>query len=336
MINVKIADRKVGEREPCFIIAEAGINHNGNIRLAEKLIRAAKKSNADAVKFQTFKTENFVNPRNYQFKLFKRLELREKDWARLFDLATDLNIIFLSTPFDEESVDLLDELGIPAFKVASGDLTHLPLLEFIAKKKKPMIVSTGMGTLDEIKDALKVIFPFNKQVCLMHCVSNYPADLDEMNLRSIETLKKTFNLPVGLSDHSVSSLLPLVAVGLGANLIEKHFTLSKNLAGPDHKFSLEPSEFAEVVKNVRMVEKSLGDGKKMPTKSEIKIRKLARRSIAAKNTIQKGSVIKKSDLKIVRPNIGIEPKFMKDVIGKTVKKTLKKDEFIKWDALSTS
>lgn len=336
MIKVKIADKMVGEGEPCFIIAEAGINHNGNVRLAEKLIRAAKKSGVDAIKFQTFKTENFVNPGEDQFKLFKRLELGEKDWERLFDLATDLGIIFLSTPLDEESVDLLDELGVPAFKVASGDLTHLPLLEFIAKKKKPMIVSTGMGTLGEIKDALSVIFPFNKKVCLMHCISSYPADLDEMNLKSIETLKRTFDLPVGLSDHSMGCLAPLVAVGLGANLIEKHFTLGKNLNGPDQKFSLGPREFAEIVKNIRMVENSLGDGKKLPTKSEIKIRKLARRSIAAKNTIPKGSVIKKSDLKIVRPNIGIEPKFMKDVIGKTVKKTLRKDEFVKWDALSTS
>ena len=283
MKKIKAGDRYIGEDEPCFIIAEAGVNHNGDINLARKLIDVAVEAGADAVKFQTFKAEEVVTKgaekadyqkkttglKESQFEMLKRLELTGRDFEELFAYAQRKDIIFLSSPFDKGSVDLLDRLGVPAFKVGSGEITNFPLLKHIARKKKPIILSTGMSTLGEVEEALEVIRKDGAtDIILLHCVSSYPAKMEDMNLKVIETLRHAFKLPVGLSDHSIGIAIPVAAVSLGACVIEKHFTLDKNLPGPDHRASLEQDELKQMVKAIRDVEKAMGDGVKRPTKEE--------------------------------------------------------------------
>ena len=326
-----------------FIIAEAGVNHNGDIKLAKKLINVAKDAGADAVKFQTFKVEDVVTQNaekaeyqkettgaeESQFEMIKKLELTESDFKELADYAKKAGILFLSSPFDKESVDLLDELDVPAFKVASGEITNLPLLRYIAKKGKPIILSTGMSTLGEIEEALDVIRSEEvEDIILLHCVSNYPARVEDVNLRAMGTLKQAFKLPVGFSDHTLGITAPIAAVALGACVIEKHFTLDRNLPGPDHKASLEPDELKEMVKAIREVEKALGNGIKKPTKEEEKIKKVARRSIVAKVDISKGAIITEEMLDVKRPGTGIEPKYLKFIIGRKAKEDIKKDIII--------
>jgi len=342
MKKIKIGDKWIGEGQPCFIIAEAGVNHNGDAGIAKKLIDVAKDAGADAVKFQTFKAENvvtkFAEKAEYQkettregsqYEMIKSLELSREDFRELADYAKKKDIMFLSSPFDKESVDLLYRLDMPAFKIGSGEITNFPLLRYIAKKGKPIILSTGMSTLGEVEEALDV---FRKEgaedVILLHCVSNYPASIEDVNLRAMETLKQAFKLPVGFSDHTLSIIIPVVATAMGAHVIEKHFTLDKNLPGPDHKASLEPKELKEMIKNIREVEKAMGDGIKRPTAEEEKIKKVARKSIVAKVDIPKGTVIKESMLGVKRPRTGIEPKYLKLVIGKKAKENIKKDEVI--------
>lgn len=331
MSENKIGDRIIGNGEPTFIIAEAGINHNGKIELAEKLIQEAANAGADAVKFQMFKTEEFCSKNSEYFDLFKALEFSEKEWIGIAEFAKDIGIIFTASVSGEESADLLDKVGSPVYKIASGDLTHLPLLNYVARKNKPIILSTGMSTIGEIEEAMSEIYKTgNQQVVLLHCVSNYPTNYEETNLKVIQTLKEVFKAPVGFSDHTVGTIIPTIAVSLGANIIEKHFTVDKTLLGPDHKLSLDPNEFKEMVKNIRNAEKSIGDGIKKPTSREIEIRKVARRSIVAKVNIPKEVKITRDMLKIVRPGIGIEPKFIDIITGGIAKKDIEKDEKINW------
>jgi N-acetylneuraminate synthase/N,N'-diacetyllegionaminate synthase len=342
-MKVNVGNKCIGEGEPCFIIAEAGVNHNGNINLAKKLIDAAKEAGADAVKFQTFKAENIVvknaEKAEYQkettgigesqYEMLKKLELREVDFKELAEYAKDKGIVFLSSPFDKESVDLLYELDVPAFKVGSGEITDFPLLKHIAKKGKPIILSTGMATLGEIEEALNVIRSEGvEDVILLHCVSNYPARIEDVNLRAMETLKKAFKLPVGFSDHTLGITASIAAVASGACLIEKHFTLDRNSPGPDHKASLEPDELKEMVKAIRDMEKALGDGIKKPTKEEDKIKKIARRSIVAKIDIPKGTIIAEDMLDVKRQGTGIEPKYIDMIVGKKAKENIRKDELV--------
>lgn len=329
MKKIKIGKKLIGEDSPCFIIAEAGLNHNGNLKIAKKLINEAVKAGADAIKFQTYKTEGFVRKKDKNFNLFKSLELKNKEWAELSKFAKESKIIFFSSVFDQESVDLLDKLNVVAYKIASGDLTHLPLLAHIAQKKKPIILSTGMGIMAEINEALKIIYSQNnKNVALLHCVSSYPAKYEELNLKVINTMRKKFKIPIGFSDHTKGIIAPLSAVALGANIIEKHFTLNKNLPGPDHKFSLNTAEFREMVENIRMIEKMLGNGVKKPVKSELGAKKRSRRSVVANVKIPKGVRITRAMLKIVIPGTGIEPKFVNKIIGKITKKNIQEDEMI--------
>ena len=341
-MKVKIGNKLIGEEEPCFIIAEAGVNHNGSVELAKKLIDTAKDAGADAVKFQTFKVDNVVikdaekaeyqqetTGEGSQYEMIKKLELTEGDFRELADYAEKKDIMFLSSPFDKESVDLLHELDVPAFKVGSGEITNLPLLRYIAKKEKPIILSTGMSTLGEIEEALDVIRSEGvEDIILLHCVSNYPARIEDVNLRALGTLKQAFKLPVGFSDHTLGITAPIAAVALGACVIEKHFTLDRNLPGPDHKASLEPDELKEMVKDIREVEKALGNGIKKPTKEEEKIKKVARRSIVAKVDISKGAIITEEMLDVKRPGTGIEPKYLKFIIGRKAKEDIKKDIII--------
>ncbi len=341
--KVKIGDRMVGAGEPCFIIAEAGVNHNGQFALAIKLVDAAVKARADAVKFQTFRSEDIITTgaakASYQQKstgtsesqleMIKKLELGKVDFKKLYNYARKKGIMFLSTPFDKGSVDFLDKLGVPAFKIASGEITNFPLLEHIARKKKPVIMSTGMSTLKEIRDALEVLKKGGTwNIVLLHCVSSYPARIEDMNLKAIETLRHALKLPVGLSDHSNGITISIAATALGACIIEKHFTLDRNLPGPDHQASLEPVELAAMVQAVRDTAKAIGNGRRRLTAAERDIKTTARRSIVASQDIPSGTIITEDMLAIKRPGTGIEPKRLYSVIGKTAKNYIRRDELI--------
>ena len=330
----------------CFIIAEAGVNHNGSVELAKKLVDAAKEAGADAVKFQTFKTKNLVtkNARKAeyqiknsgeesQYEMIKKLELSPDEFWEIAKYAEDKGIIFLSSPFDAESVDLLDEIDIPAFKIASGEITNFPLLKCIAKKQKPVILSTGMSTIGDVEEAINLIEKYNDDIILMHCLTNYPAKKEDANLNVIKTLEYAFKRPVGFSDHTSGIEMSVAAVALGSCVIEKHFTIDKNLPGPDHKASLEPHELSEMVKAIRNIEKGLGNGIKKPTNDEIKIKKLVRKSIVAKEDISKGSILTGEMLEIKRPGTGIEPKYLDELIGKELIEDVKKDDLLKWNQL---
>ena len=348
MKTVQVANTLIGEGEPCFIIAEAGVNHNGDVNSAKKLIGVAKSAGASAVKFQTFKTEEMVTrsaekapyqkenlgDEESQFEMMQKLELVEKDFEKLFTYAREKEIIFLSSPFDKGSVDLLDRLGVPAFKVGSGEITNLPLLKHIAGKKKPVILSTGMATLGEVKEALATIRQEGvEDIVLLHCVSCYPARIEDINLRAMDTLRQAFRLPVGLSDHTLGITVPIAAVALGACAIEKHFTLNKNLPGPDHRASLEPRELKEMVKSIRDVEGALGDGMKQPTAGEEENKEAARRSIVAKVNIPKAAIISEDMLAIKRPGTGIEPKYADSIVGKKVRDNIRAGELVTFDKL---
>lgn len=341
MKKVRIGDRLLGEGEPCFVIAEAGVNHNGDVNLAKKLIDVAREAGADAVKFQTFKTEEVFSIEakkvKYQkettgtdetlFEMIKKLEFSERDFEDLYAYAQERKIAFLSSPFDGGSVDLLDRLGVPAFKIASGEITNFPLLRHITAKGRPIILSTGMSTLAEVEDALNVIQDEGmKDIILLHCVSNYPAKIENTNLKAMETLRQAFELPVGLSDHSLGITIPVAAVALGACVIEKHFTLEKNLPGPDHQASLEPDELKEMIRAIRGVEKALGDGIKRSVAEEEEIKKASRRSIVASVDIPEGAIITQEMLAIKRPGTGIEPSHLDTIIGKRAKKDIKSGE----------
>ena len=346
MKKIKIENKVIGEGELTFIIAEAGVNHNGDIELAKRLVDIASECGVDAIKFQTFKAEKVVTKdtpkaeyqikntgtNESQYEMVKKLELSEDEFIELYKYTKKKGLIFLSTPFDFESADFLDEI-VPAFKISSTDLTNLPFLEYIAEKGKPIILSTGMGTLGEIEEAVNTIREINDDLILLHCVTNYPASFESLNLRAIKTLKEAFKLPVGYSDHSLGIYAPIAAVALGAVVIEKHFTLDKNLPGPDHKASLNPEELKEMVNAIRLIEKALGDGIKRPTPEEEEIKKVARRSLVANVDIPKGTVIKKEMIAIKRPGTGIEPKYLNVVIGKRAKRDIKKDEVLKWEDL---
>tara|TARA_Y100000310_G_C20696501_1_gene826095 strand:+ start:241 stop:1287 length:1047 start_codon:yes stop_codon:yes gene_type:complete len=346
-MKIYIQHRLIGEGKPCFIIAEAGVNHNGSFGLAKKLVDAAKEAGVDAVKFQTFKAEKIVTPdaqqakyqaknigkEESQYAMLKRLELTFTDFRKLKEYCDQKGIIFLSTPHSsKEDVDLVAELCL-AIKVGSGDLTNLPILKYIAGKKLPIILSTGMATLEEVREAVDVILPINKELILLHCTTNYPTPLDEVNLKAIQTIMKEFNLPTGYSDHTEGIEVSTAAVALGASVIEKHFTLDRNLPGPDHKASLEPSELREMVAKIRNVEKALGSGIKKPFPSELETAKVARKSIVAKINILKGAKITKDMMSIKRPGTGIKPKYLDKVFGKRVKKDIKKDSLISWDKI---
>lgn len=338
----------VGLKNPCFVIAEAGVNHNGDIALAKKLIDAAVEGGADAVKFQTFKTENVVtltaekaeyqkdttSKEESQYEMIKKLELSESDFWDLSEYAKKAGIIFLSTPFDEESVDLLDQIGVPAFKIPSGEITNFPLLKKIAQKSKPIILSTGMATLSEVEEALSYLKKHRaNEIVLLHCTTSYPTPMNSVNLRAMETLRCAFQVPVGYSDHTEGITIPVAAVAMGACVIEKHFTLDRALPGPDHRASLEPQELVAMVRAVRDVELALGNGIKGPTEEEEAIKRVARRSIVAKTNIRAGEMLKESSLAIKRPATGIEPRYFGSIVHKRAKTQILKDQVIQWDMI---
>jgi N,N'-diacetyllegionaminate synthase len=329
-----------------FIIAEAGVNHNGSLDMAYRLVDVAKEAEADAIKFQTFKAENVVSrvadKAEYQKKatssgesqleMIKKLELSFEDFVKLKKYCDKKGIMFLSTPFDYQSIDFLYNL-IDIYKIPSGEIINHPYLKHIAAKNKPIIMSTGMANLGEIEEAISIISAVNSKVkiSLLHCTTNYPTSYEEVNLKAIQTLAAAFKLPVGYSDHTLGIEVPIAAVAMGAKLIEKHFTLDKKLPGPDHRASLEPNELKGMIKAIRNIEMALGDGIKKPNKSEIEIMKVARRSLIATRDIKVGEAIKESDIIIKRPGTGIPPKFKEIVIGMKLINDIRRDEPFRWE-----
>ena len=342
--EIRLGGRTIGGGSGVFVIAEIGINHNGSVEEAVKLIDAAADCGADAVKFQSFRAEHLLvctrdryaqqSGEETAYDLLRRCELSFDEQEKLKGHADKRGIIFLSTPFDNEGVDFLDRLGVPAFKVASGDITHFPLLRHIAVKGKPVFLSTGMSYLDEVIEAVRLLRDGGSpEILLMHCTASYPASSRDMNLRTLETLQSYFGLLTGLSDHSRGILFSLAAAAMGAVAVERHFTLDRDAIGPDHKASLDPDGLKELVKNLHRLEKGMGSGVKRPAESEADGRRLGRRSIVASVDIQAGERIISDMLTCKRPGVGIAPKFRDQVTGMTSRGFIAKDTILKWEDL---
>ncbi|MFX1385154.1 MAG: N-acetylneuraminate synthase [Promethearchaeota archaeon] len=340
-MQIKIGDKLVGDEQKCFIIAEAGVNHDGDIEKAKKLINIAKAAGVDTVKFQTWITEEIltktVGQAEYQskntgieepqFDMIKKLELSYDQFRELKRYADKKNILFLSTPDDEKSVDFLDEIGVSAFKIGSGELTNILMLKKVAEKNKPIILSTGMANLGEIREAVDVIKNTgNMDLILLHCTTQYPTEYKDVNLRAMIELKKKFNTIVGYSDHTLGILVPQLAVSSGAKVIEKHFTYNKNAIGPDHIFSLEPNELKDMVQKIRTVEIIIGKSEKKPTAGELKMINLIRKTIVANVDIPKGIKITNDMLAVKRSNGTLKPNEIDKILGKLTLENIKKDQ----------
>jgi N-acetylneuraminate synthase/N,N'-diacetyllegionaminate synthase len=333
-----------------IIIAEAGVNHNGDINMAKKLVDVAAVSGVDYVKFQTFTAETIVSPmakkadyqnRNMgdgddsQFQMLKRLELSHEDHVLLIKYCNQKRIKFFSTAFDVTGVDYLDALGLDMFKIPSGEITNYPYLKAIAQKNKPVILSTGMATLEEIENAVGILLKHGakrESITILHCNTEYPTPMEDVNLKAMLTIGQAFTVKIGYSDHTLGIEVPIAAVALGATVIEKHFTLDRNLAGPDHKASLEPNELKEMVIAIRNIEKAIGgNGRKEPSKSEQKNIAIARKSIHLKNDILSGVVITEEDLIALRPGDGISAMEWNSVVGKRMITNKNKFEKLSWE-----
>lgn len=329
-----------------FIIAEAGVNHNGDIDTALRLVDAAGECGADAVKFQSFSASKVVTASagkasyqardtdsgETQLEMLRRLELSRGEQERLFEYCLKKGVKFMSTPFDEESADFLYELGMDIFKVASGEITNRRLVQHIASMKRPMIISTGMSSIEDVRNAVSwATEAGGPPLTLLHCVSSYPAPVEETNLLAIKTLGDAFGLPVGFSDHSTGVYLAPAAVALGAVVIEKHFTLSRRMKGPDHKASLEPAGLSEMIRGVRDVERAMGDGVKRASASEMELRRVARRSLVAARDLNAGDKLTAGDLTVKRPGVGIAPELMEEVLGRRTARDIDADSVITWE-----
>lgn len=328
------------EKLKTYIIAEAGVNHNGDINIAFELIRKAKEVGADCVKFQTFKTEDIVtmsSPKaNYQlkvtdkdesqFEMLKKLELNKDSFILLKNECDRIGIDFMSTPYSLSDLELLDQIGVGCYKVASGQLTELYFLKEIAKKMKPIILSTGMGDLSEVYKSVKVIREINPDITVLQCTTNYPSLIEESNINAMVSIRNACKVSVGYSDHVINNYACYAAVALGAKMIEKHFTLDKNMVGPDHSCSLNPEEFKNLVYGIRNVEMSLGNGLKEPSLSEEKNIYGMRRGLVANKKISKGEVLTFDNIGVKRPMKGLSPARLEDIVGKKTSKELSKDD----------
>lgn len=329
--------------DKCLIIAEAGVNHNGKLDLALRLCDAAKEAGADVVKFQTWKTENLitrnVDQADYQknntgktesqFDMLKKLELSHSDFKVIKQHCDKIGILFASTADEPESLDFLIDLGIPFIKVGSGDIGNVSFLRYIGSKHKPVILSTGMSTLDDVEFSINALRQGGaKDITLLHCTTNYPCPYEDVNLRAMLTLKNTFNLPIGYSDHTIGRDIAVAAVSLGATIIEKHFTLDCQMEGPDHLASTEPKDFADLVNGIRIVENGLGTGIKEPTSAEKQISKVVTKRIVAKREIKKGELFTLDNLCVKRNDVGILARNWDTVIGQTALKDYMVDEGI--------
>ncbi|MBX3112552.1 MAG: N-acetylneuraminate synthase [Fimbriimonadaceae bacterium] len=328
----------------CFIIAEAGVNHNGSLDLAMKLVDVAADSGADAVKFQTFSADRLVTKSarkaayqaettgaGNQYEMLKALELTADDFRQLARHCRERHVEFMSTPFDLEDADLLADIGVRAFKTPSGELTNLPYLEHVARKGKPMYVSTGMADLGEVERAVSVVRSAgNDDLTLLHCVSSYPAPFDQVNLNAMATMELAFGAPVGFSDHTQGIEACVAATAVGAACLEKHFTLDRSLPGPDHQASLEPDELRRLVTAVRNVEAALGDGVKRRMPCEEDTARVARRSVTLSRPVSSGHVLGASDLVLRRPGDGVTPDRMSECVGRTVARDLPEGATLQW------
>ena len=334
-------------KDKVIIIAEAGVNHNGDLDLAKKLIDLAAFANADYIKFQTFSADkvvsslalkaeyqqtNVADNDSSQFKMLKKLELPKSWHFELYEYCLKKKIKFLSTPFDNDSIGFLDELNIDFFKIPSGELTNKPYLEYIASKNKKIILSTGMANLNEIRESLSVLTCSGlkkSNITILHCSTNYPTPMSDVNLHAMNTIATEFDVSVGYSDHTMGIEVPIAAVALGAKIIEKHFTISRKLEGPDHIASLEPNELTEMVKCIRNIEKSLsGNGLKEPNGSELKNKDSIRRSLHFNSDLRQNHVLTKSDIISLRPGNGISPMSIDNILGKSLKNSVLKYQMI--------
>lgn len=346
MTGIEIGNKTIGDNSPCFTIAEAGANHEGDVTKAFQLIDSAKNAGVDAIKFQTYSAEKLTTktaPKYWddgisnetQFDVFKKLDSLNKDeWKEIFQYAEQKQILCFSTPFDEDAVDLLDSLNVPAFKIASADITHIPLIRKIASKKKPIFISTGMATMEEIADAIKTIEnEGNEKIIIMHCMTSYPTKPEDANLEMIRTLEKEFpKYAIGYSDHTLGTDVGAFSRLFGSKCIEKHFTHDKNLTvSRDHRLSLNSDDFKELIKKMELIDLSRGSSTRKEFPSEIDSIKYARRSIVSKERIEKGSKITLEMLDVKRPGTGIQPKFLEAIIGKTAIKDISEDVPITWD-----
>lgn len=328
-----------------FIIAEAGVNHNGSIKLAYKLIDVASASGVNAVKFQTFKAENLVsknaqkaeyqkqttNPSESQFNMLKKLELDANAHRRLIDYCDKKDIIFLSTPFDYESIELLNKLKLQIFKIPSGEITNLTYLRHIGSLNKKVILSTGMSNLKEIGDAIKILInagTLKENITVLHANTMYPTPMEDVNLRAMQTIQNKFDVAVGYSDHTLGIEVDIAAVAMGATIIEKHFTIDKTMDGPDHKSSINPEELKAMVSSIRNIEKALGSSIKKPSKSEKPNIIMARKSIVASKSIKKGELFTENNLTTKRPGTGLSPMEWDSVIGKVAKRDYQIDDLL--------
>ncbi len=343
---INIDKKKIGENKPIFLIAEAGVNHNGSYAIGRKLIDVAVNSGADAVKFQTFKADNIIIPNGPKakyhlettgsnsklswFELLKTQEISRDMHIKLIDYCKKKKIIFLSTPYDNESADLLDELGVCAFKIASTDNDNYPFLKYVAKKNKPIIVSTAMSNLPEVLEVEKVIKKTgNKQYAILQCTGNYPSRIEDSNIKVIESYKNIFKCPIGYSDHTMSDISSIMAVAKGAKIIEKHFTIDQKLFGPDHRMSANPNQLKDFFYKIRQAEKALGSGDKEVLKCEKANRLKLKKSLVTSRKISKGERIRLADINIKRPGNGIRPIEMSKYLNKKIKSDLKKNTVLK-------
>ena len=343
-----IGKRIISTESPSYIIAEAGSNHNRDIKLAYRLIDIAAAARADAVKFQTFSADKIASKIDNSLtridfagmkslhELYAKIEL-PREWHKdLFEYAEEKQIAFLSTPFDEKAVEELHKLGVNAFKIASFEITHFPLLKIAAQTGKPVLLSTGMANLGEIEEAIQVLIENGcNQVGLFHCGISYPMPPEEINLKAMETMATAFQCPVGYSDHSLDITIPIAAVARGAKLIEKHFTLDKTLPGPDHSFALDPEELKLMVESIKTVEKAIGSHAKGTTESEKIHKKRGRRSLFARKDINKGTIVNETMISVLRPASGLHPRHLKDIIGRKILRDISENEPITWDHFMT-
>lgn len=326
-----------------FIIAEAGVNHNGDINLAYRLVDEAANAGADAVKFQTFITDKGISKHaikadyqqragdtdKYQLEMIKRLELSFEDFIKIKQYCDAKKILFLSTPFDFDSIEFLNNLGMQIFKIPSGEINNLPYLRKVGEYGKKIILSTGMATLGEIETALGVLRQSGtSDIIVLHCTTEYPTPMEEVNINAMLTIRDAFKVKVGYSDHTLGIEVPIAAVALGAQVIEKHFTLDKNMEGPDHRASLEPEELNELVKCIRNIERAMGEGIKRPSNSELKNKDIVRKSIVAGCDIKEGQELTTLNLAVKRPGNGISPMRWDEVVGKVAIRDFKEDELI--------
>lgn len=346
MVKIKIGNKLLGENEPCFTIAEAGANHDGNLENAFKLIDAAKEAKVDSIKFQTYKASKLTTktaPKYWkhgknnetQFDVFKKLDNFEyDDWKQIFAYAKEKNILCFSTPFDNDSVNLLYSLGVPAFKIASADITDIPLIELIASKQLPILISTGMASNNEVLEAIQTIEnQGNHEIVIMHCITSYPTNAEDANLEMIHTLKKQFpNYVIGFSDHTIGTTVALCSTFYGSKCIEKHFTYDKKLTtSPDHRLSLDVNDFQKLIHELRISEISVGSGIRENFESESEAVKFARRSLVSKIKINKGTKITEDMLEIKRPGTGIPPKFFSKICGYLAQRDIDEDTTIQWE-----